>query len=79
MSSKNSNTVSNNNPLLTVITHGLGGDASNLSLNDRKFSYCEDSIFKYSNYGMDVRIGATTSGTEVATWLGNENLVVLIL
>ena len=75
MSNKNRNTVSNDDPLLTVITHGLGGDASNLSLNDRKFSYCEDSIFKYSNYGMDVRIWGATSGIEVTTWLGNENLV----
>ena len=45
MSSKNSNTVSNNNPLLTVITHVLGGIASHWSLNDRKFSYCEDLNF----------------------------------
>ena len=45
MSSKNSNTVSNNNLLLTVITHGLGGIASHWSLNDIKFSYCEDLNF----------------------------------
>lgn len=30
------------------------------------------SIVKYLNYGMDVRVGGTTSGTEVTTGLGNE-------
>ena len=49
MSNKNSNTVSNDDPLLTVITHGLGGDASHWSLNDDKFTYCDDSIVKRLN------------------------------
>lgn len=42
---KNSNTVSTDAPLITVLTHGLGGAASHWSNVNNVFTYDEDSMF----------------------------------
>lgn len=44
MTDKNNLKVSEGKPLLTVFTHGLGGDASHWSNSGRKFSYSNDSL-----------------------------------
>lgn len=42
---KNSNIVSTEVPQITVLTHGLGGNASHWSNNSYGFAYDEDSLF----------------------------------
>ena len=44
MNTKNNLTVSNEEPLMTVFTHGLGGDASHWSNNGSDFAYSKDSL-----------------------------------
>ena len=77
MSQKNNEVVTTNQPILTVLTPGLGSKALDWSSCDNQFTYCEDSLVtrlsQLSNNGANIYWFLVEENTLKIYDLGKQN------